>query len=85
MYKIGITHNAVASDQLLRRCGTRSSSDDAIRVAAVAISIFLVRRNGLALRDDAVRISAVTVSIVLVGGGVDDAERSDVKGVHVKL
>lgn len=25
------------------------------------------------------------ISTVLVGGGVDDDERSDVKGVHVKM
>ena len=83
-YKMDVTHNAVASDQSFRICGTRSSSDDAIGIAAIAAPVFLVRRNGLALRDDAVRIAAVAASILHVGGGVDDDERSNVEGVHAE-
>ncbi len=71
-YKMDVTHNAVVSDQLFRICGTRSSSDDAIGIAAIPAPVFLVCRNGLTLRDDAVRIAAVAASILHVGGGVED-------------
>ncbi len=67
-YKMDVTHNAVVSDQLFRICGTRSSSDDAIGIAAIPAPVFLVCRNGLTLRDDAVRIAAVAASILHVGG-----------------
>ncbi len=68
-YKINVTYNAVSSDQLFRICGTRSLSDDAIGIATITAPVFLIRRNGLALRDDTVRIAAVAASVLLVGGG----------------